>query len=216
MLSATLGQSSASLALESARLLSSADEPQQTTERCRALTALVLAEKSYFQRTANSILHNESDAEDAVHSAFCSAWKAMAHFRGEASLKTWFTRIVANAALSVLRSRRNRRTIFLEDNPECMNAFELNSSADVENPEQIIARKERLQQVAQHMDSLPSETRAVLLLHFGDDCSIETIARMRGKSRPAIAAHLHRGKALLKRKVRLTSTGRRLRKAELQ
>jgi RNA polymerase sigma-70 factor (ECF subfamily) len=202
MLSATTGRASAELAFDSANLLPSTVDAEQIAERRRALTSLVLAEKNYFLRTAHSVLRNTSDAEDAVHSAFCSAWKAIAAFRGDASLKTWFTRVVANSALSAIRSKRIARTVFLEDNPEYMQSFERESCSTVEGPEEIVARKEKLKLVTHHMESLPQETRAVLMLHFASDYSIETIARMRGKSRPSVAAHLHRGKALLRKKVR--------------
>ena len=176
-------------------------DDDRTAERRHELTALVLAEKNYFLRNANSIVRNAADAEDVVHSAFCSAWKALPAFRGDSSLKTWFTRIVANTALMALRSGRTGRTVFFEDNPDYMRSFELQSSSRVENPEQIAARRERLGLVEQHIESLPKETRIVLTLHFSRDCSIETIAQMRGKSRPSVVAHLHRGKAILRKKI---------------
>jgi RNA polymerase sigma-70 factor (ECF subfamily) len=121
-------------------------------------------------------------------------------------LKTWFTRIVRNTALMALRSGRTSRTVFFEDNPEYMQAFELKTSSQVEDPEQIAVRQEKLNLVEHHIESLPKETRIVLMLHFSRDCSIETIAQMRGKSRPSVVAHLHRGKALLRKKVRRMSS----------
>ena len=192
-----------------------ADSEVVVERRC-ALTSLLMAEKGYFLRTANRILRNEADAEDAVHSAFCSAWKAMGAFRGDASLRTWFTRVVANAALTLLRGRRNGRFVSLEEDPEVLHEFELKSASAVEDPEQIVSNRERLGVVAHHMQSLPVETRAVMLLHYGHDYPIEAIARERGKSRPAVAAHLHRGKALLRRKVLTVSFAGKRKAAVLQ
>lgn len=203
MLSAAVPLNSSESTSEPAHLLTVANDAERIANYRQALTALVLSEKSYFLRTANSILRNPADAEDAVHSAFCSAWKAMTSFRGDSSLKTWFTRVVANSALSLLRSKRTGKTVFLEDNPDFMHSFEMSQSFTVEDPEQIAVRKEKLNLVHRHIESLPTETRNVLMLHFANDCSIESIAQMRGKSRPSIAAHLHRGKAILRKKVRL-------------
>jgi RNA polymerase sigma-70 factor (ECF subfamily) len=202
MLSATAPSISAPSPLISANLHEAGNDVERTAQRRHELTALLLTEKNYFLRNANSIVRNAADAEDVVHSAFCSAWKALPAFRGDSSLKTWFTRIVANTALMALRSGRASRTVFFEDNPDYMQTFELKSSSKVENPEQIAARKERLSLVERHMESLPKETRIVLTLHFSRDCDIETIAQMRGKSRPSVVAHLHRGKAILRKKVK--------------
>lgn len=184
------------------------DDPNRTAQRRHELTSLVLAEKSYFIRTANTILRNPADAEDAVHSAFCSAWKALGAFRGDSSLKTWFTRIVTNTSLMALRSGKTNRTVFLDDNPEYLQAFERSTSSRVEDPERTASRHELLTLVEKHIEKLPPETRTVIRLHFSNDCSIETIARMRGKSRPSVVAHLHRGKAILRKKVKRLSMPR--------
>jgi RNA polymerase sigma-70 factor (ECF subfamily) len=172
------------------------------THRRHDLTMLVLAEKAIFLRLAASILHNATDAEDVVHTAFCSAWKAIAGFRGESSLKTWFSRIVSNTALMALRKSRCHPTVFLEDNPEYLHSFERTASVLIEDPERIAVRREALSIIERHMESLPQETRIVLTLHFSSDCSIETIARLRGKSRPSVVSHLQRGKILLRKRVR--------------
>lgn len=180
---------------------SSSPRVDPTPTRRQELTQLVLAEKSYFQRVAASILRSPEDAEDAVHSAFCSAWKAIDSFRGDSSLKTWFTRIVQNSALIALRKGRINQTVYFEENPEYMHSFELRSSTSVEDPERIAVRRERLHVIRKHIESLPEETRIVFTLHFSRDFSIETIARIRQKSRPSVVSHLQRGKAILRRKV---------------
>jgi RNA polymerase sigma-70 factor (ECF subfamily) len=165
------------------------------------LTQLFLADKRYFLRVADSILRNPADAEDALHSAFCSAWKAMDSFRGESTLKTWFSRVVQNAALITLRKRRGDRTVSIEESPEYMHNFEMAMSSSVEDPEHIAVRQERVRLMNDHIGALPEETRIVLVLHFSRDCSIDAIARIRKKSRPSVVAHLQRGKALLRKRV---------------
>src|SRR5262245_21125041 len=58
--------------------------------------------------TARRLLGNEHDAQDAVQEAFLSAFKAVVQFTGNAKLSTWLHRIVVNAALMKLRSRRRK------------------------------------------------------------------------------------------------------------
>jgi RNA polymerase sigma-70 factor (ECF subfamily) len=205
MLSSAIPSTSCPL---SANLQIAEDDFESIARRRHELTTLVITEKNAFLRAATSILRNSTDAEDIVHSAFCSAWKAIASFRGEAALKTWFTRIVTNTALMALRKERTNRTVFLEDNPEYLRAFERSTSCRVDDPERIAVRQETLSVVERHIESLPQETRIVITLHFTRDYDIETIARMRGKTRPSVVAHLHRGKALLRKKVKRTPATR--------
>ncbi len=201
MLSSAIPSTSCPL---SANLRIAEDDFESIARRRHELTTLVITEKNAFLRAATSILRNSTDAEDVVHSAFCSAWKAIGSFRGDSALKTWFTRIVTNTALMALRKGRTNRTVFLEDNPEYLQAFERSTCSRVDDPERIAVRQETLRLVERHIESLPQETRIVIKLHFSRDCDIETIARMRGKTRPSVVAHLHRGKALLRKKVRRT------------
>jgi len=64
---------------------------------------------------ARRMLGNDHDAQDAVQEAFSSALKAIATFRGDASISTWLHRIVVNAALMQLRRRRRCAEVAIED-----------------------------------------------------------------------------------------------------
>jgi DNA-directed RNA polymerase specialized sigma24 family protein len=55
------------------------------------------------------------DAEDTVQNAFISGHLHLRNFQGRSALKTWFTRVVLNAALMI---RRNRKPVQLVSAPE--------------------------------------------------------------------------------------------------
>ena len=57
---------------------------------------------------ARRFLHDEELARDAVQDAFLSAFRAIHAFDGDAQLSTWLHRIVVNAALMKLRTRRRK------------------------------------------------------------------------------------------------------------
>jgi RNA polymerase sigma-70 factor, ECF subfamily len=175
------------------------DADQTLQSRRNELTDLVTNEKNHFLRIATSILRDRADAEDVVHTSFCAAWVAMGQFRGDSSMKTWFTRIVTNRALIALRKLRRKTTVFLEDSPEYLRSFEQSSSFTVDNPEKIALRREALRLIHKHMEELPTETRILVALYLANDCSIQQVAKLRGKSCPSVKAHLHRGKLLLRK-----------------
>jgi RNA polymerase sigma-70 factor (ECF subfamily) len=66
-------------------------------------------------RVAHRILRSREDAEDAVQTAYCAAFRKLHAFRGEASFKTWITRIVVNACLAQMRKRRARSWVALDN-----------------------------------------------------------------------------------------------------
>jgi len=174
---------------------------EELAARRRTLTDLAMKERAYFLRIATSILHHEADAEDAVHASFCSAWKAVDRFREDAAMKTWLTRIIANAAFYELRERRYGQLVFIEDEPESVASAEVAASLLTESPEQCSIRRAQVALVKKHLAKLPEETRQVLTLHFFGEEPIEEIARLRSKTHRAVASHLQRGKKLLKKSV---------------
>ncbi|HMH13382.1 MAG TPA: sigma-70 family RNA polymerase sigma factor [Edaphobacter sp.] len=165
------------------------------------LTDLIVTERNHFQRIAFSILRDGAEAEDVVHTSFCAAWMAMGRFRGDSSMKTWFSRIVSNHALLALRKMRRKTVVFLEDSPEYLHSFEQSFSFAGEDPEEIAQRQEALWLVRRHMKDLPVETRIMVALFFSRDYSIQQIAELRGKSGPSVKAHLHRGKTMLRKSI---------------
>ena len=71
-------------------------------------TALVRNYQNLLWHIAYTMLHSEQDAADAAQETLLRAWRARDSFRGDASEKTWLTRI----AINVCRSMRRRRVIF--------------------------------------------------------------------------------------------------------
>ena len=56
------------------------------------------------------ILGDEALAQDAVQETFFKAWKNRARFRGDASEKTWLTRIAVNTCRDLNKSAWRRHT----------------------------------------------------------------------------------------------------------
>ena len=192
------------------------EHPGHTAERDvhvlrRELTGLMLTEKRSLLRVAASILHNDAEAEDVLHTAFCAAWRSIASFRGEAALKTWFTRIVANCALVALRRTRSHTVISIEDNPESLQRYEMTFCGAIEDPEKLAIQHEQMQLLNGLIEGLPQETRLLFMLYLSGDRTIEEIAELRGKSRPAVRDQLYRGRAMLRKSLHRATRQQKLR-----
>jgi RNA polymerase sigma-70 factor (ECF subfamily) len=149
--------------------------------------------KTYFFRVANSILRHTEDAEDAVQAAYLSAWTAWASFRGQSSLKTWLTTIVMNKSLSELRSRQRRTWVSIDDDLTSRAEAEWQLSVSQKTPEQQAIRAQAVRRVEQQLASLPPQTRGIVMLRYGNDLSVDEIAKTSGTTRSSVKGHLHRG-----------------------
>jgi RNA polymerase sigma-70 factor (ECF subfamily) len=61
-----------------------------------------------------AILGDPHEAEDAAQAAFLKAYRALERFQGQASFRTWITRIAINTCKDRLRQRQRQRTQSLD------------------------------------------------------------------------------------------------------
>jgi RNA polymerase sigma-70 factor (ECF subfamily) len=146
---------------------------------------------------ARRFLGCEADAADAVQDAFLAAFRALHSFREGSGLGTWLYRIVVNACLSKLRSRRRHPETSLELLP----AFDESGrhAARVESwSEDALSREETRAQVRACIDRLPESYRTVLLLRDIEEFDTEEAARALGTTPGAVKVSLHRARQALR------------------
>jgi RNA polymerase sigma-70 factor (ECF subfamily) len=165
-----------------------------------AFEVLVRRYGSRMMAAAQRILRNESDARDAVQEAFLSVFRSIANFAGEAALGTWLHRIVVNAALMQVRSRRRRSEEPIE---QLLPRFDESGDwADEACPATPVddwqESRERLTLVRRCLDKLPERHRTVLMLRDVEDLDTEQTARMLGTTPTAVKVRLHRARQALK------------------
>lgn len=75
---------------------------------------LVREHQAYAYRLCLLILGGHHDAEDAAQASFFKAFQALPRFQGQASFRTWLTRILVNTCKDRLRQRRRQKTQSLD------------------------------------------------------------------------------------------------------
>src|ERR1700733_15473091 len=96
----------------------------------KAFEEMFVASRPKFMAMARTILRNREDAEDAVQNSFLSGYLHLRSFEGRSALKTWFTRIVVNAALMIQRKRKRKPTT-IQPLPENSNSLEANWTENI-------------------------------------------------------------------------------------
>lgn len=149
---------------------------------------------------ARRFLKNEEDAQDAVQEAFVNAFRSIDRFEGGSRLSTWLHRIVVNAALMKLRSKRRRPESSID---ELLPTFredghlEQPSSQWRSLPDTMVVREEDRVFVREAIDRLPDTYRNVLLLRDIEGLDTAESAAVLGISENATKVRLHRARQAL-------------------
>jgi RNA polymerase sigma-70 factor (ECF subfamily) len=150
---------------------------------------------------ARRIVGTEEDARDAVQDAFLNAFRSLDRFEGNAKLSTWLHRIVVNAALMKLRTRKRKpeqsiETMlpsFLDDGHHEERFKSWDEPVDT-----LMERAETRELVRKQIDALPEGYRTVLVLRDIEGLDTEETAKVLGLSVNATKIRLHRARQALR------------------
>ena len=170
-----------------------AGEPAAFEELVRHETGRLLA-------VARRILPTEEDARDAVQDAFMFAFRSLDRFEGNARLSTWLHRIVVNASLMRLRTRRRKREESLEPLlPTFLSDGHFAERFSTwDDPAKKIETAETKALVRRLIDELPDGYRTVLLLRDIEGMDTEETARLLETTPNAVKVRLHRARQALR------------------
>jgi RNA polymerase sigma factor (sigma-70 family) len=143
------------------------------------LQEMFLASREQFLRMAYVVLRNREDAEDALQDALISAYKHLRSFEGSA-LKTWFTRVVLNAALMIRRRRKSTHIEFVTESSSGDGFSKIARIADKRpNPEKQYAATETFEFAKALIDGLsPGLREAFTMTYLGENRAKEAGAKL--------------------------------------
>jgi RNA polymerase sigma-70 factor (ECF subfamily) len=182
--------------------LRSSAEIRPETAGMKAFEEMIVASRQKFLATAKAILRNKEDAEDAVQNAILSGYLHLPGFEGRSALKTWFTRIVINAALMI---RRKQKLPWMCAQPESENPDDdlqmerIRSSEP--DPEMVYAELETFQHINEAIGKMKPELRQVYTLTYCDEMSSLEARALLGVSSAAFKSRLLRARRQLLKQV---------------
>jgi RNA polymerase sigma-70 factor (ECF subfamily) len=152
------------------------------------------------------LTEDAEEARDLTQETFLQAFRAVAHFRGDADLRTWLYRIAVNQARNRWRWWRRRRknvTVSLDATDEQHEqplAAQLADEQSV-NPEQATLARERERLLTQALRSLSRVYREVVVLRDVEGLSYEEVAATLAISIGTVKSRLSRGRMELRRRL---------------
>lgn len=140
-------------------------------------------------RTGMSILADDIEVEDAMQTAYISAYEHLGKFEGRSSFSTWLTRIMINECLA--RKKKNMKTKKgfegLSENPTNMNT-----------PANILANKELSTMLENAVSQLPEKYRLVFVLREIEDLSVKETSDVLSIEESNVKTRLNRAKTILR------------------
>ncbi|MCS6948981.1 MAG: sigma-70 family RNA polymerase sigma factor [Armatimonadota bacterium] len=177
--------------------VNTADADRQAIERflsgdVAAFEELYHRYQPYVYNVVHGIVQNPEDARDVTQEVFLHVYDALSRFRGGSAFSTWLYRVAVNTAITYVRKERRHARVPLDS------LRELRADLDAE-PEHQADRAEMQQEVQQTLAQLPEQHRAVLVLRYFQDLSLEEIAQAMNCSVAAVKVRLHRARHSFRR-----------------
>jgi len=142
---------------------------------------------------AGRMLDQQADLEDVCQDVFIKVYKKLPEFRREAKLSTWIGTIAYREAIDFLRKRG-----IPSQELQTLNERDSGSLVELNNPENIQTKSERIVMIKQMIADLPNVYRTVLSLYHIDELSYKEIEEITQMPEGTIKSYLHRARQLLK------------------
>jgi len=169
--------------LELVRLFQAGDEG--------AFDRLVGIHRRDIYRLAYRLLGNHADADDMAQEAFLRIYRSLGRFRGEASFRTWSTRIVLNLVTDRRREQASHRAHSLEELRPAEHPFEAGKQEGFIY-EEVLRRA---------VGRLPKRQRETLILRIFQEMKFHEIAVVMGCTVGTAKANFFHALRGLKQKV---------------
>lgn len=132
------------------------------------------------------IVNSHEDAQELTQDVFLKAFKSLPSFKGNSSFSTWIYRIAYNTAISETRKKKYEYLAIEEAQINNVTEDDLSDfTGDRSGSEQI-------DRLGKALEMLPSEERAIILLFYMQEKSIEEIAEISGQSLSNVKTKLYR------------------------
>lgn len=153
---------------------------------------------------AFDLLGNYIDAQDVAQNVFLQAFQNIAFFRDESSFSTWIYKITTNAAIDFQRSKKRRRSIFIEPpgDDEGQNVFIENIEDTDLSVDKKIENKDLQRLISQVVEELSPQQRAAFVLKYFHDQSTDEIAEIISCDPVTVRGHILRATLKLRKKLK--------------
>lgn len=149
-------------------------------------------------RLARAVLKDAAEADDVLQDAYLSAYQSLRHFRGDAALSTWLSRLVLNECSSRLRRNHRRQNVIPMVSSTNSPEVDTVAAQDSELPDHATGR-EQIRDLLEHkLDELPEAFRVVFVLRSVEELSVQDTAQTLDIPEDTVRSRHFRARSLLR------------------
>ena len=140
-------------------------------------------------------LRDRRDAEDVTQEAFLRLWRQGDDVPAD-RVGPWLSHVTRNLCIDLCRRRAAARRHLGVADPEALDT--LPAADDRDDPLAGLDLDDRQRHLLAALQTLPAETRSVMLMHYFEDRKLGDIATALGKSVSAVKVQVHRARKSLR------------------
>jgi RNA polymerase sigma-70 factor (ECF subfamily) len=169
-----------------------------------AFGALLQRHQEKVYRLAWRLTRHTQDAEEVTQDVFLTVYRKIGNFDGRSSFGTWLYRVATNTALMKLRGRRRKSHLAVEEEgpaflPDGRHARPVADWSALPDDELLSAERRRM--LAEAIEALPPDSKAVVILRDIEGLSNYEAAEVLGESVAAVKSRLHRARLALRERL---------------
>lgn len=149
-------------------------------------------------RLARAVLKDPAEADDVLQDAYLSAYQSLRHFRGEAALSTWLSRLVLNECSARLRRNNRRQNVIPMVSSTNSPEADTVAAQDSDLPDKAIGRAQIRELLEHKLDELPEAFRIVFVLRSVEELTVEETARILDIPEDTVRSRHFRARGLLR------------------
>lgn len=167
------------------------------------IESLFYAYKDMVFNLALQYVQQTEDAEEITQDVFVSIYKNQAHFKQNASLKTWIYRITINHCLDFIKAKKRKKrfarisSIFFPDQGTTLR----HDQAAFDHPGVLLEQREATQAIFDCINQLPHQQKTALILTKIEGLSQLEAAQVMDLSPKAVESLVQRAKNNLAKKL---------------
>ncbi len=150
---------------------------------------------NYIYRFTN----DKGNSEDLAQEVFLRVYRSLKRYKPQAKFSTWLYKIATNLCITEVKSRKNERSVSLDEMQE--NTGDLGDSKS-EDPSDLTFRREMGSTIFEALKSLPERERVAIILCKYEDLPYEEVAEVIGCTIGAVKTYVHRGRMKLIEKLK--------------
>jgi RNA polymerase sigma-70 factor (ECF subfamily) len=158
-------------------------------------TQLLESNRDRIYSHALYCLRDPEDAQDVTQDTFVKLWHKFGNI-DPGKAPGWLMRVVHNLCIDLIRRRQSQRNNFGYPDPDALEM--LPSSGAGPDPEERFQLDLRQRALLDAMETLPADTRSVMVMHYFQEMKLHEIAEVLDKTVSALKVQIHRARKSLR------------------